>query len=215
MKFSIFIFDMLTILTFVFEHKFERDVTENLNDFDTKIISLCLWISFCSDKILLNVKWEIMIWFESIHDSWIHIMFIIFSKSYFRHDIIVFIDITQLCCKNFISWIIVSLMWLENYHFLFWFQSLENTRSLSCLQHVSRHNLRISMICENKIRFICVLNTYAFLCRDSLHKIYIWQMSLCMCWLNVRISDIYDIDWLDCSRIRWLVRLFRLQSNSF
>jgi hypothetical protein len=88
---------------FVFEHKFDRDMTENLNDSYTKVITLCLWVSFCSDKILLNVECEIMIWLSSIHDSCIHIMFIFFFRSYFKHDIIVFVNLAQLCCKNLIS----------------------------------------------------------------------------------------------------------------
>ncbi len=71
---------------FVFEHKYDRDVTENLNDLDTKIIIICLWVSFCSDRILLNVECEIVIWFDSIHDSCMYIMSISFFKSYFRHD---------------------------------------------------------------------------------------------------------------------------------
>ncbi len=113
MKSSMFVFDIFNIWMFVFEHKFDRDVTENLNNLNTKVIILCLWVSSCSDIILLNVEWEIMIWSDSIHDSCMHMMFIFFFKSYFRHDIIVFVDLAQLCCRNLISWIIVLLMRLR------------------------------------------------------------------------------------------------------
>ncbi len=109
-KFSIFVLEMLNIWMFVFEHKFDRDVTVNLNDLDTKVIIFCLWTSSCSDKILLNVECEIVIWLSLIHDFCMHIIFIFFFKSYFRHDIIVFVDLAQLCCKNLIFRIVVLFM---------------------------------------------------------------------------------------------------------
>ncbi len=216
MKFSIFVSEMLSIWIFVFEHKFDRDVTENLNDLDTKIIILCLWVSSCSDRILLYVECEIVIWFDSIHDSCMHIMFIFFFKSYSRHDIIVFVDFAQLCCKNLIFWVIVSFI-KQRYDrfFLILVQSLKSVHNLNYLMHVLSRSLRILMICEDMIRLICILNTYAFLCHAFLHNICKLQLSLCRCWLSVRIFDIYDIDWLDCLRILWLVKLFRLSSILF
>jgi hypothetical protein len=111
------VFDIFSIWMFVFEHKFDRDVIENLNDLNTKVMILCLWISSCSEIILLNVEWEIMIWLDLIHDFFMYIMFIFFFKSYFRHDIIVFVNFAQLCCRNLISWIIVLLirLWIDRF----------------------------------------------------------------------------------------------------
>jgi hypothetical protein len=156
-------------------------VTENLNDLDTKVITRCLWLSSCSDKILLNVECEIVIWFDLLHDSCIHIMFIFFSKSYSRHDIIVFVDLAQLFCKNLIFWVVVSLIWRRTDHFfLIWFWLLWNARSLNCLMHVFCRSSHISTIYEDMILSICILNTYAFSCHDSLRNICILRLSLCM-----------------------------------
>jgi hypothetical protein len=104
----------------VSEHKFDRDVTENSNDLNTNVMTRCLWVSFCSDKILLNVECDIMIWLSSIHDFYKHMMFIFFSRLYSRHDIIVFVDFAQLCYKNLISRIIVLFMrWKTDHFFIF------------------------------------------------------------------------------------------------
>jgi hypothetical protein len=205
------VLEILRIWMFVFEHKFDRDVIVNLNDLDTNVITLCLWVSFCSclSKILLNVEWEIMIWFDLIHDSCIHIMFIFFSRSYSRHDIIVFVDLAQLCCKNLIFWVIVLLIKSrDDYSFLIWFWLLENARNFNCLLRVLCHSLHISMKCENMISSICIFNTYAFAYHDSLHIICILHLFLCRCLSNVRVSDIYDIDRFDCSKILWLAKFF-------
>ncbi len=50
---------------------------------------------------MLNVECEIIIWLSSIHDFCIHMMFIFFSKSYFRHDIIVFVDFSTNVLQEF------------------------------------------------------------------------------------------------------------------
>ncbi len=91
----------------------DQEVIEYWNDFDTNVIIFCLWSFFCSNKILLKAECDIMIWFASIQDSCIHIMSILFSRSYSRHDIIVFVDLAQLCCKNLIFWVVVLVMKLR------------------------------------------------------------------------------------------------------
>jgi hypothetical protein len=139
-----------------------------------------------------------------------------FFNSYFRHDIIVFVDFAQLCCKNLISWMIVSLIKSRNdYSFLIWFRLLENARNLYYSLRVFRHSLHISMKRENTISSICILNTYAFAYRDSLHTICILHLFLCMCLSNVRIFDICDINWFDCSRILLLAEFFLSRLNLF
>jgi hypothetical protein len=57
-RFSMFVSKMLNIWMFVFEQRSDRDMIKNWNDFDTKIIILCLLFSFYfwSSNILLNVE---------------------------------------------------------------------------------------------------------------------------------------------------------------
>ncbi len=109
-KLSIFVLKTFDIWIFVSKHKSDRDVIKYRNDFNTNIIILCFWFSFCLDKILLKTECDIVIWFDSIHDSYIQMMSILFSKLYFKHDIIVFVNLAQLCCKNLISWVFVLVI---------------------------------------------------------------------------------------------------------
>jgi hypothetical protein len=146
-KFSMFVSEILRIWMSESEHKFDRDVIENLNDLETNVITRCLWLFSWSDKILLYVECEIVIWFVSIHDSCMHIMSIFFSRSYSRHNIIVFVDFAQLCCRNLIFWMFVLLIKSRVDHsFSIWFWLLENAHILRHLLYELLRNLQISMI---------------------------------------------------------------------